>query len=77
MNSFSNRIRTIFGAGVMAAFFVAASGFVPTVAVCQDGDDCEVGEVTTEEREDGSLWICATEFECEDRKGTNVCFRLA
>lgn len=77
MDSFSNRIRMFFAAGVVAAVFVAVAGFVPTVAVCQEGDDCEVGEVTTENREDGSLWICATEFECEDRKGKNVCFRLA
>lgn len=76
MESVPTRFRRFLACVTAAIAIGAFTGFFPSKALCQEGEDCEVGDVTVEERGD-EVWVCISEFECNNRKGKNVCVQIA
>jgi len=71
-------IRTLIGIGVPVAAFIATTWLFPSKAECQTEQGCEIGDTETViDEEDGSVWLCISEFECPTRKGRDVCILIA
>ena len=58
----------------LAIAFLAANAAAPPAAICQEDEGgCDHGRVYSETDEDGTVWLCVEDIECESFKASEFC----